>query len=137
MEYRVLGRTGISVSLLSHGSGGPSKLGQNTGLDFAEQERLIKACLDLGVNLFDSSAQYGESEEILGRALSGMPRDAYVLCTKWAQARDGKLPEDPSGLVASVDQSLRHFRTDHIDVMLFQGTWNNLIKPGSTERRSE
>jgi len=121
MEYRVLGRTGIRGSLLSYGTGGPSKFGQNTGLGFAEQERLIKACVDLGVNLFDSSAQYGGSEEILGRALSGVPRDRYVLCTKWGQQRGGKLSEDPAELTASVEKSLARLRTDHIEVMLFHG----------------
>lgn len=121
MEYRVLGRTGIRISLMSYGTGGPSKFGQNTGLEYAQQERLIKSALDLGINFFDSSAQYGESEEILGRALGGVPRDSYALCTKWAHQRAGKLADDPSELAASVDQSLDRFRTDYLDVMLFHG----------------
>ena len=69
MRYRTLGRTGLNVSLLSFGSGGPSKLGQNTGLSSNEQNDLIRQVLDLGINFIDSSEGYGNSEEILGRGL--------------------------------------------------------------------
>ena len=84
MHYRTLGRTGLKVSLLSQGTGGPSQFGQNRGLLQAEQDRLIRRCLDLGINLFDTHESYGDSEAILGRALDGVPRDDYILVTKWA-----------------------------------------------------
>ena len=81
MHYRTLGRTGLKVSLLSQGTGGPSQFGQNRGLLQAEQDRLIRRCLDLGINLFDTHESYGDSEAILGRALDGVPRDDYILVT--------------------------------------------------------
>ena len=82
MEYRTLGRTGLKVSLVSYGSGGSSKLGQNTGLTAKEQDVLTGRCIESGINLFDTSEGYGDSEQILGRALTTYPRDAYILATK-------------------------------------------------------
>lgn len=121
MQYRTLGRTGLEVSLLSQGTGGPSQFGQNKGLLQAEQNRLIRRCLDLGINLFDTHESYGESETILGRALKGVPRDDYILVTKWAYPRDGDPTGDPEELTRSVERSLRRLNTDHIDVMMFHG----------------
>ena len=121
MQYRTLGRTGLKVSLLSQGTGGPSQFGQKRGLLQAEQNRLIHRCLDLGINLFDTHESYGESEAILGRALDGVPRDDYILVTKWAYPRDGDPTCDPDELTRSVERSLRRLNADHIDVMLFHG----------------
>ncbi len=120
MHYRTLGRTGLKVSLLSLGTGGPSNLGQSSGLSQSVQDALIQRALDLGVNLIDTSAGYRESEAILGRALTGVPRDAYVLATKWRHER-GDRPVDSQALVDSVDRSLRRLRTDFIDLMQFHG----------------
>ena len=121
MQYRTLGRTGLKVSLLSQGTGGPSQFGQKAGLLQDEQNRLIRRCLDLGINLFDTHESYGDSEVILGRALDGVPRDDYILVTKWAYPRDGDPTGDPEELTRSVEHSLRHLNTDHIDVMMFHG----------------
>lgn len=121
MQYRTLGRTGLKVSLVSYGSGGPSKLGQNTGLSSSEQDDLVQHCLDVGVNLFDTSEAYGDSEEILARALatSGAPRDSYVLSTKCRyKTPDGKL-RAPDDIANSIDNSLRRLQTDCIDLMQF------------------
>ena len=121
MEYRTLGRTGLTVSLLSQGTGGPSQFGQRRGLVQDEQNRLIRRCLNLGINLFDTHEMYGDSEEILGRALAGVRREDYVLVTKWAYPRDGDATGDPDELARSVERSLRRLNTDYIDVMLFHG----------------
>ncbi|MEX0762223.1 MAG: aldo/keto reductase [Dehalococcoidia bacterium] len=121
MQYRTLGRSGLRVSMLSYGTGGPSKFGQNTGLAAEEQDALVRQCLDLGVNLFDTSAQYGESEEILGRALRGVPRDSYYLATKWSHRAGKGLKDDPADLTESVERSLSKMDTGHIDVMQFHG----------------
>lgn len=122
MQYRTLGKTGLRVSLLSYGTGGPSQFGQRTGLTAVEQDALLRRCLDLGINLFDTAAAYGTSEEILGRALHGVPRDSYFLSTKWSHVRDHReLKEDPDELVASVDFSLSRLGAKYIDVMQFHG----------------
>ena len=119
MRYRTLGRTGLNVSLLSFGSGGPSKLGQNTGLSSNEQNDLIRQVLDLGINFIDSSEGYGDSEEILGRGLEGIARDSYFIATKgMCRDRHGKL-RDPKKFSAAIDKSLKRLGTDYIDVMQF------------------
>ena len=46
MLYRTLGRTGLQVSLMSFGTGGPSNLGQRTGLSPEGQKNLLRRCLD-------------------------------------------------------------------------------------------
>ena len=46
MKYRTLGSTGLEVSLVSYGSGGPSKLGQNIDLSSAEQDNLVVSPFD-------------------------------------------------------------------------------------------
>ena len=46
---------------------------------------LIRQALDLGVNLLDTAAVYG-TEEVVGKALRGVPRDSVVLCTKASRA---------------------------------------------------
>ena len=121
MLYRTLGRTGLQVSLMSFGTGGPSNLGQRTGLSPAGQKNLLRRCLDVGVNLFDTSAQYSESEAILGRSLQVGPRESYLLATKWGHREGGDSFKEPEALAESVESSLRALRTDYIDIIQFHG----------------
>jgi len=120
MQYRTLGKTGLKVSLVSLGSGGPSKLGQNTGLSGNEQDSLVRSCLELGINLIDTSEQYGDSETILGRSLKGTPRDSYVMATKCAYKNaDTGIFRTPEEIAASVDGSLSRLGVNYIDLMQF------------------
>ena len=59
MEYTTLGRTGLRVSVAGLGCGGFSRLGLGTGKSEADAIGIIRAALDLGVNLFDTAAAYG------------------------------------------------------------------------------
>jgi len=121
MEYRTLGRTGFEVSLLSLGSGGARALGQSVGMSQGQQTALVRRALDLGINFIDTSAIYGDSELILGRALEGVPRDSYFLTTKWLALKDGKSVPDPALLAEGVNESLKRLLTDYVDVMMFHG----------------
>ena len=123
MRRRTLGRTGLRVSLLSQGTGGPSQFGQRRGAAQAEQDALIRRCLELGVNLFDTHHSYGDSEAILGRALRGVPRDDYILVSKWAYPRDGDPngERDPDDLARSVERSLRRLNTERLEILLLHG----------------
>ena len=105
MLYRTLGRTGLRVSLLGIGTGGPSNFGQSTGVPEADIHRLVKRALDVGVNIFDTAAGYRDSEAILGRALKGVPRDRYYLATKFNPEREEEVVK-PEDVVASVERSL-------------------------------
>ena len=121
MEYRRLGRTGLKVSLAGFGTGGPSQFGQHRGLEQQQQTALIRRCLELGVNLFDTHEGYGDSERILGEALRGVPRDSYHLVTKWSYHSGGGVGRDAAAFADSVERSLRRLNTDYVDVMMIHG----------------
>ena len=121
MEYRTLGRTGLKVSLASFGTGGPSQFGQNRGLEQRQQTALVRRCLEMGVNLFDTHEGYGDSERILGQALRGVPRDSYHLVTKWSYHSGGGSGRDDAALAKSVERSLKRLNTDYVDVMMIHG----------------
>ena len=80
--------------------------------------RIIHKALDAGINLVDTADAYGDSEEIVGRALKGR-RDNVVLTTKVGRP----MGTDPNQQGASrrwiftaAENSLRRLQTDHIDV---------------------
>ena len=131
MIYRNLGRTGLQVSLAGLGTGGPSRLGQKTHQDESESRRVIHRAIDLGVNLFDTAANYGESEAILGRALCDVPRDDYVLATKFFP-----FLSEPSGAIISPQQvadscerSLRRLQIESIDIFQFHSVIPGMYRP--------
>jgi aryl-alcohol dehydrogenase-like predicted oxidoreductase len=139
MEYRRLGRTALSVSLVSLGTGGPSQMGQTEQLAFSDQDALIHRALDLGINVFDTAMAYGHSEDLLGRALADVARDRYVLATKLTPTRVSREaytttpPGDTAAdLIAPADvrrlceESLRRLGTDVIDVYQVHGVTPDL-----------
>src|SRR5918912_1000019 len=123
MEYRRLGRSGLFVSALTLGTmtfggqGGFSKVGA-TDVDGARRQ--VDMCLDAGINLFDTANIYsgGESEEILGAAISGR-RDDLLLATKVRMAvGDGPNETGLSRhhIIRQCEESLRRLGTDYIDL---------------------
>ena len=121
MKYRTLGRTGLSVSLLGLGTGGPSRFGQTRGASRDESRALATRALELGVNFFDTAQRYGDSEELLGYALAGVPRDRYVIATKYAYADKSGAIITPSEVAKAIDASLRKLRVDVIDIEQIHG----------------
>lgn len=122
MEYRTLGRTGLDVSLVGLGTGGPSRIGQGTGRSAEDSKRLVRTALDLGINILDTAPDYAESEALLGQALQGVPRDSYVLATKfhsWTSEGIRTAKKDPEALIRSLEDSLRRLQVDTIDVYQF------------------
>ena len=114
MHYTTLGNTGLKVSVAGLGCGGSSRLGISTGSSSAESVALVRAALELGVNFLDTATAYG-TEEIVGKAIRTVPRDAIVLSTKALIKRgDELLPA--TAISASLEQSLKHLGTDYIDV---------------------
>jgi L-galactose dehydrogenase len=121
LQYRKLGSTGVDVSLLSYGTGGPSKFGATTGVDDAGRAALVGRAIELGVNLFDTAEGYGESEAMLGRALTGHARDSYLIATKWSYLTPDGLVTDPDVIVRSLEQSLKRLNTDYVDIFQIHG----------------
>lgn len=127
MEYRSLGRTGLRVSRIGLGSGGPSRLGQTAGRSADEMTSLVHRARDLGINLFDTAPGYGEAEAILGRALAGEPREELVILTK-ARPKLAWGPLAGVRLRRSVERSLRRLRLETLDVLQFHS-----VAPGELD----
>src|SRR3954452_19829424 len=119
MEYTTLGRTGLRVSVAGLGCGGFSRLGLGTGKSEEDEIGIIRAALDLGVNLFDTAAAYG-TEPVLGKALRGIGREQVVICTK-APFGVSNPDATPEQAIASLDRSLKELGTDYIDVYQLHG----------------
>lgn len=116
MEYRSLGRTGVQVSPLCLGTW---SFGART--PEAESIRMIHKALDHGINFIDTADQYagGESERIVGRALSSRQRARVILGTKvhYPESDD---PNDRGNsrrhIMRAVEGSLRRLQTEWIDL---------------------
>ena len=116
MRYRNLGRTGIKVSPYALGA---LMLATQVGNpDREDSVRIIHKALDAGVNLVDTADAYGDSEEVVGRALKGR-RDNVVLTTKVSRPM-GTDPNQQGAsrrwIITAVENSLRRLQTDRIDV---------------------
>jgi aryl-alcohol dehydrogenase-like predicted oxidoreductase len=128
MEYRLLGRSGFSVPVLTLGTGtfgGRGRLSAWGSTDVPEATRLIDICLEHGLTMFDSADIYsnGSSEEVLGAAIKGR-RDKVLISTK-ATFRSGEGANDVGSsrfhLTRAVEGSLRRLGTDHIDLFQLHG----------------
>lgn len=135
MEYRLLGRSGLQVSVFSFGamtfgdgSGVYSTVGDTRGTDASRQ---IDLCLDAGVNLFDTADVYtnGQSEELLGEIL-GSRRSQVLIATK-CLGRMGPgvndLGSSRKHIVEACEASLKRLKSDYID--LYQIHNQDLIVP--------
>jgi aryl-alcohol dehydrogenase-like predicted oxidoreductase len=116
MQYRTLGRTGIKVSPYALGTlmfatsiGNP---------DHDDSIRIIHQALDAGINLIDTADSYGDSEEVVGKALKGR-RDSVVLATKFSRPMGDDANQQGTSrrwIATAVEGSLRRLQTDHIDL---------------------
>jgi aryl-alcohol dehydrogenase (NADP+) len=83
-----------------------------------DSARIIHKALDAGINLVDTADAYGDSEDVVGKALEGR-RDDVVLATKFSRPT-GQDPNHQGAsrrwIVTAVENSLRRLRTDHIDL---------------------
>jgi aryl-alcohol dehydrogenase-like predicted oxidoreductase len=116
MDYTTLGRTGLRVSVMGMGGGGPSRLGQRENKPAAESVAILQAALDAGVNFIDTAEAY-DTEDIVGQAIAGRDRDALVISTK-KSTWQGISPDD---VRASLDNSLKRLGTDYVDVYHLHG----------------
>jgi L-glyceraldehyde 3-phosphate reductase len=118
MQYRRLGRAGIKVSAVSLGSW----ITYGGSVDAAGAAACVRAALESGINHFDTADVYqgGAAEEVLRRALEGVPRSSVVLATKvfWPTG-DGPNDRGTSRkhMFESLDRSLRRLGTDYVDIL--------------------
>ncbi|WP_131747794.1 aldo/keto reductase [Frankia sp. Cppng1_Ct_nod] len=118
MLFREFGRTGVKVSPLTLGA---MMFGAWGNPDHDDSIRIIHRALDAGINIVDTADMYsyGESEEIVGKALAGGVRDDVVLATKFHAPMDDNLNHRGNSrrwIHREVENSLRRLRTDWIDL---------------------
>src|ERR1700689_227436 len=129
MEERLLGRSGLKVSVLSFGAatfGGGNEFFSAWGnSDVAEATRLVNVCFDAGVNLFDTANVYsrGLSEEILGKALGNRRQQALISTKVTFPMGDGPNEMGSSNyhVLRQCEASLRRLGTDFIDIYHLHG----------------
>ena len=118
MEYRQLGRSGMTVSHLTLGA---MMFGAVGNPDREDCVRIVHRALDAGITSINTADGYsaGQSEEICGQALTAGRRDPVVLSVKTGRKPDG-FPNNGGGsrrwLTQAVEGSLRRLKTDYIDV---------------------
>lgn len=117
MEFRRLGRSGLSVSEIAYGNW----LTHGSQVEEEQATQCVHAALDTGITTFDTADVYAQTraEEVLGRALSGVRREGLEICTK-VYFPTGQGPNDRGlgrkHVLESCEASLRRLRTDHVDL---------------------
>ncbi|MBD3237580.1 MAG: hypothetical protein GF330_12810 [Candidatus Eisenbacteria bacterium] len=105
-QYNTLGDTGLRVSDIGFGAGGTT------------DPALIEYALDLGINYFDTAANYagGQSEVAVGQ-VAARRRDEMIICTKLIM--DGETTQED--VVAGLEASLERLQTDYVDIYMIHG----------------
>ncbi|MEN2435834.1 aldo/keto reductase [Weeksellaceae bacterium A-14] len=149
MKYRKLGNTDLELSVITFGAwaAGGWMWG---GADRKQAVEAIKASYDLGVTSIDTAPIYGQgtSEEIVGEAIKGIPRDKVQILTKFGMRWDLKSPKGDfamhskdnfgndidiykyagkESVIKECEDSLKRLGTDYID--LLQIHWPDTSTP--------
>jgi aryl-alcohol dehydrogenase-like predicted oxidoreductase len=121
---RALGQTGANVTILGYGA--MELRGLPRGPEIADEDagRLLNSVLDGGINLIDTSPDYGSSEEVIGTYL-GHRRDEFFLASKCGCPMEVAADTPPphphdysaANVRANVERSLRRLRTDRLDLV--------------------
>ncbi len=113
MQYRTLGRTGLSISELALGGLYTSSLGGGV----EETGKLLTHALAAGINLVDTAPAYADSEATLGQVRPGI-ESPLLLSTKLGGRPQPFDPRNAQALLASVEHSLKLLGRDVIDILL-------------------
>jgi len=121
MHYRILGRTGLKISVVGVGTW---QFGGEWGHDFtqAEVDAILGAAADAGINFLDTAECYGDhlSEQFIGAALAGR-RDRWIIATKFGHHFHAAFKRseqfDAAAVSRQLDASLRALRTDRVDLL--------------------
>jgi predicted aldo/keto reductase-like oxidoreductase len=95
--YRTLGKTGLKVS------------GVGFGIGFVPVTQVVARALDMGINYYDTSRDYGDSEKIFADIIKGRDRSKIVIATKSPSRRKADILKD-------LDTSLKTLGTDYVDI---------------------
>lgn len=108
MKMVRFGKTELMVSQIAFGGIPIQRRTKSDAVD------VVRAALDLGINFIDTAHGYGDSEEKIGEAIQGIPRDKLVIASK-APASDKR------GFLEQLETSLKRLGTDYIDIFQHHG----------------
>lgn len=126
MEKRVLGKTGMEVSILGFG-------GAEIGFQGAEQgtvEKVLMAALDEGLNVIDTAECYLNSEELIGNTVADR-RKEFFLFTKCGHGANHTIAAwSESEITESIDRSLKRLKTDYVDLVQLHSCTQDVLEKG-------
>ena len=115
MKQKTLGKTGLQISELALGG----LFVSSHGSSYDQAQPAIARALELGVNAIDTAPGYGDSEEVLGRALESLgANNSVILSTKLGGRPHPFEPQNKDALLRSVEESLRLLKRDAIDILM-------------------
>ena len=120
MKTNTLGKTGLKVSCLGIGQADRMDL-KLTKSDTENVGALLDAALDNGINFIDTAACYGNSEELIGRAIAHR-RQEYILATKCGHVEETlnsskEVAWTADTITNSIERSLIRLKTDYLDLV--------------------
>lgn len=124
MQYRVLGKTGMKVSVIGVGTW---QFGGEWGHDYtqAEVDRILHQAKEVGINFIDTAECYGDhlSEKLIGGYLAQNNREDWILATKFGHQFHSHMNRTDkygaSDVLQQLDKSLIALNTDYIDLYQF------------------
>jgi uncharacterized protein len=100
--YRTLGKTKLKVS------------GVGYGIGFVPVKEVVARAIDMGINYFDTSRDYGDSEKIFSEVIKGRQRDKIVIATKSPS-------RTKEAIIKDLETSLKALGTDYVDIWHLHG----------------
>jgi aryl-alcohol dehydrogenase-like predicted oxidoreductase len=133
METRLLGKTGLKVSVLSFGCGAVGGLMVKGAA--ADQERAVARAMEFGINYFDTAPLYGngESEKNLGRVLKALKRPRVFVGTKVWLPHTGDIGRN---IAQAMDASLQRLGLDGIDLYQLHNPISDIKRDGSIDPKT-
>ena len=136
MRYRILGKTGLRVSVLGAGTW---QFGSEWGVNFTQPQvdAILDMAADCGINLIDTAECYGPdhlSEKLVGDYLSRRDRSRWIVATKFGHHFNSFMNRDDDfsvdGVRAQLEASLKALRLETIDLYQFHSGSDTLFQNG-------
>ncbi|MCB1531455.1 MAG: aldo/keto reductase [Alphaproteobacteria bacterium] len=134
MDKRQLGKTDLMISPLGLGT---VKFGRNEGVKYPSAfeipdedflAELLARAKALGINMLDTAPAYGQSEERLGRLLTGQREDWVIIGKAGEEFEDGESSHifTPDHFERSLERSLKRLNTDYLDALLIHSNGHDM-----------
>jgi aryl-alcohol dehydrogenase-like predicted oxidoreductase len=126
MERRLLGKTGLEVSVLGFG-------GAEIGFEQASEatvKELLSAALDQGLNAIDTAECYVNSEALIGRAIASRRNDFYLFTKCGHKSSNFESAWGRQDIAQSLERSLRSLQTDYVDLLQLHSCSKEILAAG-------